>query len=1107
MGTLHEAIQTDAPPAVAALPAHYWEDALRHSVYLTLVRDKIDQLIAKGVIVSPHSKIEPHVSKEIDEHDLWEKIKKAPFDRLQEDENLSLGDVTVMAKGRLMEVDGGYRFTEDERSREDCSDDKCMEGVKAFWSVKRVRQRDAETSPGRYHYELTFSVNSQSPKKQKRPYENPVRTFTVRENAPDTIVGTPQEHPAYQPARPQVPRPQRAIWYHKNIAPKQYTQGRYYNQGLDRIFSSLFSDDETHAEPPRYKPNPYAPPIYPQFSKTGYVGVPSDHHQQKRIMPYPYKPHHNMYKYRPPLPPPPISHMQQHYIDVDVVKHPYVQQPPDHRYISPSNIVKTTRPAVLPTPPTPSFNSTPEFSSAETTDNNQTATVEELTKSTEASTTHPTTGYPTTVYSPTGYKTYSKPRPPIKGNYFPDHIRPPIYNAPPGVFVTMDKKPFKPMPPLKYNMHHSSKPMKRPIDFRPSPQLIDGQFANPADAELESAFRPILTNTKNSTEADSTEDIEVSQSTVKPQSNKNLRNKQTSKKPPKKHENIKWQQVTTSVPDIITASAEEDTMQWADVLGAFSKTTPMLSQNDKKSESTTPMSPPVTQKEITTTSTEVYREPVTTRTTTTTTTTHAPKKRTRPPHKFVKPEKVKKHKRITTTTTTTKAPEKQTLKKHPDLTPQASSAATNAPNSWKVKNKTTTAATTTQPTTTTVTTTKTTTTTQPPTTKTPPPVETTTKTEPTVQPTQPKSKNRFRFSALMQKGTSVKHDRWSTNNTSPDKKTTLLPTGKLPPRRKGSNFQGYTVPTSNFNAREEDKSQRETHSHAFDTKTRSTTEATTAAETTATPLQSAYDVIPVHFNVEPTSAFTQTQNDEDEDHYDNDDNEDSEENQDIQVIKTDNSYDQDTADHAEFIFDLRSSTPSEKANEIEEESIVTEQTVIATTHAVPKNKTKCKKKKHHHLTPTTTITIDEEELATLTPSPSSTKPSSSTGIDLLDELLGSLSTYEESTEKATATKAYESSNRQELEEEESENHEKYLKLDEDFEEFLGNLDGKHRHGHSDDKDDVEYEEDPEAPADDDDVSPFDNEDVDEQEARDNNDKDYEDYRERSYSLLELMAME
>lgn len=1076
MGTLQEAINTDAPPAVAAVPAHYWEDALRHSVYLTLVRDKIDQLIAKGVVVSPNSKPEEYVSKEVDDHNLWEKIKKAPFDRRKEDEHLSFGDVTVMAKGRLMEDNGGYRFTEDERSREDCSDDNCMEGVKAFWSVKRVRQRDVETSPGRYHYELTFSVNSQPPKKQRKPFENPVRTFTVRENAPDTVVGIPQEHPAYQPVRPQMPRPQRAVWFHKNIAPKQYNnQGRYYSHGLDRIFSSFFSDDDSHAEPPpRYKPNPYpppVPPIYPQFSKVGYVGLPSDQHQQKRLMPYPYKPHH-MYRYRPPLPPPPISNVQQHYIDVDVVKHPYGPQPTDHRYISPSNIVKTTRPAVLPTPPVPNHNTTPN-ESIETTTNNANNT-EETTKIPEVPSVRPTTVY----------KTYTKQRPPpAKVNYFPEHIRPPIYNAPPGVFVTMDKKPFKPMPPLKYH-HHPSKPVKKPIDFRPSPQLIDGQFSNP-DTEVDSAFRPILVNNRTD---DSSEDIEIPHSTK--QSPKNSR-KPTSKKPPKKHENIKWQQITTSAPDIITInndSGDDDSMQWADVLGAFTKTTPMHSQNDKKPESTTELSPSTTKKKtITTTTTESHEN-----LTTTIATAPTPKKRTRPPHKFVKPEKAKKHKRITTTTT--KAPEKLTLKKPSDLTPQASSAATNAPKSWKPKNKTTTAATTTQPSITSSTI-ITTTTTEYPTTKNTPPSDTTIKVELVTKPTRPKNVNRFRLTTLMQKGTSVKHDRWSVNNTTSDKKTTAPAPGKYPPRRKGSNFQGYSAPsTSKYSTRYEDEFQRDKHTHQQDTMTKSTTE--TITEPVATTTQLNNDEIPVHFHLDATSAYTHNQNKEsdDDNRYEND-------NQNIEV-KANNNEEEESADHSEFIFDLTSSTPNERTNEIiEDDSIVTEQAVVVTTYAAPKNKTKCKKKKkHHHLVPTTTL-IEEEEQITTTSSPASTKPSS-TGIDLLDELLGSLN-YDESTEKATDTKA----SKQELEEEESENHEKYLKIDEDFEEFLGNLGGKH--GHSDDKDDVDYEDDDDPEAiDDDDASPFDNEDINESEhPRDSNDKDYEDYRERSYSLLELMAME
>ncbi|RVE54260.1 hypothetical protein evm_001087 [Chilo suppressalis] len=1055
VGTLHETMNTDKATTVAAVPAHYWEDALRHSVYLTLVRDKIDQLIAKGIVVSPDTKPEQHTSKEVDDHDLWEKIKKAPFDRIVEDDHASFGDVTIMAKGRLLEEDSGFRFAEDERSREDCKDDKCMKGVKAFWSVKRVRQRDEEISTGKYHYELTFSVNSQPPKKERKQHETPIRTFTVRENPPDIIVAKPEGRPYYQAPFPQAPRPQRAIWFHRNIASApRPSQARYHHQSLDRIFSSLFFDDDTpDGPPPRFKPNHYAPPIYPHHSKLGYAGPLRDQNHQKKIMQYPYTPNTNKYS-RPPIKAPPTGHVQHHYIDIDSGNYHHNSPPSDHRHISPSNIVKTTRPAVLPTPSVPNFNNTIKNTSFEFYSDDQLNSTQNITTQTD---------------SLPVYKTNNKPRPlPGKNHYFPERIRPPIYNAPPGVFLTMDKKPFKPMPPLKFM--HGSKPAKRPSDFRPSPQILDGKLVDP-DSSFESAFRPILL--KNITDNNDTEenDTEIIQD------NKHLR-KHVVKKPPKKHENIKSQRVTTTAPDIITVESgleDNDTMQWANLLGAFTKTTPMDSQKDKQKifESTTqPISLDnldLTVKYITT---AMDPEEIIS----TSTTASLSKKRTRPPHKFAKPDKIKKYKRISTTTT---VPEKAPKKKTVDLTPQESSANNGGNKSWQPKNKTlssttsaitTSTSTTTQkssPLTTQVTTTSTTS------------RPSTTTIEVITKPTQQRNKNRFRQTTLLIKGTSVKHDRWSNNSSSYNNKLAST-SGKNPTRRKGSNFHGYRqTSTPKYSNTEEFTKQSETEISRR-------IESSTTSDSYYTPLstQRNYEETAGHYiNNESTVGYSQNQED------DNDSR-----SGDIEMI-VNNKDDQEIDDHSEFIFDLTTKTPNDQSNEINEEEFVTEQSIVATSHSVSKNRTKCKKKKHQHLAPTQSALIDEEAS---TESTMAISTKSSSNLDILDQLLGSL-TYDEST--ATPKKSIEKY--KELDDEESKNHEKYMQIDEDFEDFLDDLGNRHRH--SDEKGVEDYEDDEKEPSFEDEVSPFDNDDV--NEPRKSNDKDYDEYHERSYSLLELMAME
>ncbi|XP_063383003.1 mucin-2-like [Cydia fagiglandana] len=1092
-------------------PAHYWEDALRHSVYLTLVRDKIDQLIANG---------SPEHANDLDDRDLWDKVKRAPFDRNDNEDPPMVGDVVMMAKGKLMEENGGFRFKEDDKFKDKCRE-KCMDGVKALWSVKRIRQRDSDVT-GRYHYELTFSVITQ---KKHKKHEKPARTFTVRETAPERIVDAPLENRYYESTTPPVPIPaavqptraDRSLWIHKNIAPRN--QARQHHNGLDRLWSSLFSDDDDDVPPLRYKPKQYQhnqynppPPIYQQYSKAGYVGSPNDHqkagyvgspseHQQKLV---PHNTHH-VYKYnqyRRPIPPPPPPHHQQHYLDIEqigVVSAPYHQ---DHRHGPPHKPGKTQRPPVLPTPPNPVL---PQKNFTIETTTPLKPNSEETTQTTHKPEVHPP-------------KTYNKQKPTtVKISYVTDHVRPPVYNAPPGVFVTMDKKPFKPMPPLR--LVHSSKLHKtpRPTDFRPSPQVLDVSSFSEPDPLLDTAFRPITVNYANS---NTTEKAEAASDNHFRKSNS------TAKKPPKKNEIVNTQRVTTTAPEIITAHSvtEDSDAEWTNVLGAFAKTTPMAAESAEKGKAKTPgTTTPMTTTTVSTTTTTTpapttttKRLPKRTTKTTTTTTTEAPtttpkpKKRTRPPPKFTKPEKVKKHKRITTTTTTTERPSKR---KEQDLTPQASSASATAQSTTTTSTTTTT--TTPEPTTTTVQTT--TTTTQPPTT-----TETPT---PTPETEPPKAKSRYRQSTLRYRSVLTGHDKKEEKA-----RTIIPPTGVIKPRRKGTKYTNYITSTPKFSDMQFDEEGREDHvvspykSKSVSTTTESITTTNHAASKPTTP---AYEEVADHIYI--TSELPEYSFGPDDDFDDSDERDDE----------------QETRETSEFLPSTSALvTPNETTNEIveiEEEPVEATAEVVATTPlSAAKNKTKCKKKKLHTHNNTTeevkteewraeestvheTISVEkpeerseevkvevkkpeEEELAvqaleqtsSTTSTTTTTEPSSTP--DIFEEIFGGF-TFDDSV---TESKNNESSK---LDEQESTNQQQFIKAEDDFADFFDAFDEKHRQ-HRDGKYDDEYEYDDKERLLDDDEFQYQG-DEDRRGSRDVKDEEesYEDYQERPFSLLELMAME
>lgn len=1054
----------------AAMPARYWEDALRHSVYLTLVRDKIDELIAKGDFTAPDNKL-TYAASENDDRDLWDKIKTAPFNRIENEDIVMQGDVTMMAKGRLMQENGRFRFTDDDVDRDTCTDDKCKKGIKAIWSVKRVRQREIETSPGKYHYELTFSVVSQLPTKKRKP-QNLVRTFTVRESTPEIVVDMPQEDRKYVQTNH---RPQRVVWLHRNISPPftSFNEGRQHKNGLERLFSSLFSDEDDDYIPPRHrKLIPYNPSYGPQgparsqpphspYSKAGYVGSPSD--QQKRLT-YPYK--HNTYKYSRPIPPPPYAYgPKPHYLETESVGASFSNQhltSPEHMHSPLGNPALTTKPAVLPTPIAPT-NKTDEKEKS----------IQEATEK--------TTRVPEIV---TG-KPIVRSRPgPIKINYLPDHVRPPVYNAPPGIFVTMDKKPFKPMPPLKLKL----KPYKisRPIDFRPSPQVLDMQQFSEPDPFKETAFRPITWNYKDTNNTTSTtentehteQNTTSSTTVVTPTQKSNTK----SKKPAKKHENIK-SQLTTNTPDIITGNSnfEEEAdpdIRWANLINAFSKTTPMASQKEKtettessthNSSSTTETST-VTRRRIST-STEVDEVDEET-TSTTTSTTVKPRKRTRPPPKYTKPDKVKKHKRITTTTTT-QLPEKHKIAL--DLTPQASSAAaTNPAKSTTEMATTVITSTTLKPTSTAYSITKTTS--KPSSTETP----TTEKIDVSSSTTQSKITNRFRQSTLLHKGTSVNHDKWSSSGISTKVPSTLP--SVFPPRRKGSNFQSHVTPSSKLSDRKQNLLHEDKN-----------------ISLSVQPLSTAAP----HYE-EQVSRSTSLQYKKEEVDENNEDG-DAENVDDMDENEDDQNSEADDNEQKEFIFSHSlSSTRSDESSEnneiFEVDSYTTEQ--IITTQTSQKNLTKCQKKKLLDSSTTNLPTVlspnvnnsNNNTVNETVLEDNHSQSGSTSGI--LEELIQSITGNDTPSAKVPRLADFD--------QQESENQSHFVKLDDDLQDFLDSLDNDRKVANHDEYEDDEI--DSRLILEDDDKSPLDKWEHKGLPRQRHADAD-DDYRDRPYGLLELLAME
>lgn len=195
-----------------------WEEALRHSVYLTLVRDKIDSLLIKhagsdrqNLKVNEHTKDEG----EIADVNLWRNIQKAQFKQNSKEKGPVFGDIAILSRGKLIESLQGFEFVEDEDIKEciEChlftarhneveaeriltsrcdSSDCSNQRIKALWTVRRIRHRNPEGDDPPFMYELMFSIASPKPDKTNLDYNEPSQTFSIQEA--DKLPKLPRKH-------------------------------------------------------------------------------------------------------------------------------------------------------------------------------------------------------------------------------------------------------------------------------------------------------------------------------------------------------------------------------------------------------------------------------------------------------------------------------------------------------------------------------------------------------------------------------------------------------------------------------------------------------------------------------------------------------------------------------------------------------------------------------------------------------------------------------------------------------------------------------------------------------------------------------------------------
>ncbi|GBP06864.1 hypothetical protein EVAR_92766_1 [Eumeta japonica] len=714
--------------APAPVPARYWEDALRHSVYLTLVRDKIDELIAHGDDGPPDP----------GRYDLWDKIKDASFQRLAIKEPATQDDVTLMARGRLFEDKEKFQFVEDETRGKICNNPSCMDGVRALWSVKRTRQRDQD--PGNYRYELTFSVITRINDGFNNKYSSPARTFTVREMNPETRIESFTLDGPLQFVESKDSSKMhdgRAVWFHRNINPLQRQQGRHlqlYN--TDRIFSSFLINNE---------PDVWKPPTQ-KYSKIGYMGLSSG--QQRKVIPYNYTPYKtmNLVQYgRPPTQSATFySQHQQLEKDIVAVSHPPQITNQRDKSLSQSN---PTRTPFLPTP----LSTTLIVDKVPLNKN----IIKKLQHSTNITRT------------PEVAPVYVKSKQPMMSlNYVAERIRPPVYNTPPGVFAIMDKKPFKPMPPIKIQSYAKTKKPSKPLDFRPSPQVIDLEFSE-LDSLSESAFKPV-----NPFANVSSKDIKETNDTLNSTLENNFQYTRKTSELNELQEKVdaRKQQNNTNIFTTTTDTIEQD-LQSEKALEAFTKTTPMESEKETIQVTTTFATTTIKEMPLTPQNNSIItsRTSVTPHTTSTTPVFK---------HRQLRPQTRLKNKIIKTPSTTIATERTSANKPFSEIDFLSTHTVMGVAITGTTIDPTTE-----------MTSTTTTTSTNPTT----PETSSTTETVHTTFHKTAKVSNRYRQSTLMKKGTSAKQDKKDNSENKFVIKTVIAPMSQYPPRRNGSNFQGHSA--------------------------------------------------------------------------------------------------------------------------------------------------------------------------------------------------------------------------------------------------------------------------------------------------------------------------
>lgn len=242
----------------AAPPQLPWVEALKHSLYLTLVREKIDGIVDKSGFNKDYRE---------DDVDLWENIRRAPFRMNGKERGPIFGDIAILSRGKLIESKDGYMFVEDEdvrdciechlysaRSneleaekmlRKVCKGTNCENNnVRALWTVRRIRHRNYNDDEPPYRYELMFSIAAAKSDSENLNYNSPTQTFTISETDRSVTRQEPYERKKY------IPLPEGTT--EKSVL-EDYNKKHYvvFNEDYVPVHSSpsnLYKEAESHTE-------------------------------------------------------------------------------------------------------------------------------------------------------------------------------------------------------------------------------------------------------------------------------------------------------------------------------------------------------------------------------------------------------------------------------------------------------------------------------------------------------------------------------------------------------------------------------------------------------------------------------------------------------------------------------------------------------------------------------------------------------------------------------------------------------------------------------------------------------------------------------------------